>query len=217
MHVNAYEAVFAIYLKLLRMRDCVRLSLRVHLCVEPCVCAWIFQLEESVHVHYLRQSAQGVPQRASVLLSVRSSRRQQGAPFQFTHQPQRQGVKARGITAGDFTFEGQDYQSGDPCEEVMREGDRRRGGRGRNEREGRATQCHPGIQGALFSGEHICQAAHLFDNRRCGVSVRGRLYPFPSLSCSSESKRLRGSSLQKTVIRVETQKCRTQSSATDCK
>lgn len=60
-----------------------------------------------------------------VPLSVRSSRRQQGAPFQFTHQPQRRGVKARGITVGDFTFEGQDYQSGDPCEEVMREGDRR--------------------------------------------------------------------------------------------
>lgn len=56
------------------------------------------------------------------LLSVRSSWRQQGAPFQFTHQPQRRGVKARGITVGDFTFEGQDYQSGDPCEEVMREG-----------------------------------------------------------------------------------------------
>lgn len=57
-----------------------------------------------------------------VLLSVRSSRRQQGAPFQFTHQPQMQGVKARSIAVGDFTFEGQDYQSGDPCVEVMREG-----------------------------------------------------------------------------------------------
>lgn len=59
-----------------------------------------------------------------VLLSVWSSRRQQGAPFQFTHQPQRWGVKARGITAGDFTFEGRDYQSGEPCVEVMREEDR---------------------------------------------------------------------------------------------
>lgn len=29
----------------------------------------------------------------------------------------------RGIAVGDFTFEGQDYQSGDPCVEVMREGD----------------------------------------------------------------------------------------------
>lgn len=29
---------------------------------------------------------------------------------------------------GDFTFEGQDYQSGDPCVEVMREGRRGRGG-----------------------------------------------------------------------------------------
>lgn len=58
-----------------------------------------------------------------VLLSVQSSLRQQGAPFQFTHQPKRQGVKARGIAVGDFTFEGQDYLSGDPCVEVMREGD----------------------------------------------------------------------------------------------
>lgn len=63
VHVNAYEAVFAIYLKLLRMRACVRPSPRVHLRVAPCVCAWIFQLEESVHVHYIRQSARGVPQR----------------------------------------------------------------------------------------------------------------------------------------------------------
>lgn len=119
-----------------------------------------------------------------VPLSVQSSLCQQGAPFQFTHQPQRQGVKAQGITVGDFTFEGQDYQSGDPCEEVMREGDRRGAVGvqwGSSEREGRATQCHPGIRGALFSGERICQAAHLFDTRRCGVAVRGRLYPFSSL------------------------------------
>lgn len=54
--------------------------------------------------------------------SVQSSRRQQGAPFQFTHQPQREGVRARGIAVRDFTLEGGDYQSGDPCEEVMREG-----------------------------------------------------------------------------------------------
>lgn len=110
------------------------------------------------------------------LLSVRSSWRQQGAPFQFTHQPQRRGVKARGITVGDFTFEGQDYQSGDPCEEVMREGGSG-GGRGRGERrEGRTTRCHPGVRGALFSGERICQAAHLFDTRRCGVWQSGAVW-----------------------------------------
>lgn len=110
------------------------------------------------------------------LLSVRSSWRQQGAPFQFTHQPQRRGVKARGITVGDFTFEGQDYQSGDPCEEVMREGGSG-GGRGRRGgREGRATRCHPGIRGALFSGERICRAAHLFDTRRCGVRRSGAVW-----------------------------------------
>lgn len=58
-----------------------------------------------------------------VLLPVQSFLRQQGAPFQFTHQPRRWGVKARGIAVGDFTFEGRDYLSGDPCVEVMREGD----------------------------------------------------------------------------------------------
>lgn len=129
-----------------------------------------------------------------VPLSVRSSRRQQGAPFQFTHQPQRRGVKARGIAVGDFTFEGQDYQSGDPCEEVMREGDRRGaagvdGGvaRGRAVRLGAPL---PGIRGAVFSGERICQAAHLFDTRRCGVAFRDRLYPLSSPSCPSESRSL---------------------------
>lgn len=127
------------------------------------------------------------------LLSVRSSWRQQGAPFQFTHQPQRRGVKARGITVGDFTFEGQDYQSGDPCEEVMREGDCGgaagvdggdvRGGRG----EGRATRCHPGIRGALFSGERLCQAAHLFDTRRCGVRRSGAVWSGPPHASSPSS------------------------------
>lgn len=67
--------------------------------------------------------------RVCVPLSARSSRRQQGAPFQFTHQPQMQGVKARSIAVGDFTFEGQDYQSGDPCVEVMREVVQGEGGR----------------------------------------------------------------------------------------
>lgn len=78
---------------------------------------------EGVHVRCIRRGERGAPQRVCALLSVQSSRRQQGAPFQFTHQPRRWGVKARGIAVGDFTFEGRDYQSGDPCVEVMREGD----------------------------------------------------------------------------------------------
>lgn len=101
-----------------------------------------------------------------VLLSVQCSRHQQGAPFQFTHQQRRQGVKVRSITVRDFTFDGRDYQSGDPCVEVMRAGDGRGtvwgelglelgeggvvkgGGRG-----GSATQRHPGIRGlSVFQG-----------------------------------------------------------------
>ncbi len=120
-----------------------------------------------------------------VLLSVQSSQRQQGAPFQFTHQPRRQGVKAQGIAVGDFTFEGRDYQSGDPCVEVMREGDC--GGTVRGElgllgdggvvRGGRAARLNATLEsvGSLFSGERSCQAAHLFDTRRCGMAVRGCL------------------------------------------
>lgn len=164
------------------MRDRVRLSPRLHLCVEPCVCAWIFQLEESVHVHYIRQSARGVPQRVCVLLSVQSSRRQQGAPFQFTHQPQRQGVKARGITVGDFTFEGQDYQSGDPCEEVMREGDRRgvdRGGvRGRAMRLS-ATLVSKALcfLGSVSARLHICLTTGAVVYQPGAVCTHSHLFP----------------------------------------
>lgn len=123
-----------------------------------------------------------------VPLSVRSSRRQQGAPFQFTHQPQMWGVKVRSIAVGDFTFEGQDYQSGDPCVEVMREGDCggtvcvRGGGLGLLGDGGvvgraRAARFRATLEsvGSPFSGERSCQAAHLFDTRRCGMAVRGRL------------------------------------------
>lgn len=92
-----------------------------------------------------------------VLLSVQSSRRQQGAPFQFTHQPGKRGVEARGTAVGDFTFEGRDYQSGDPCVEVMREGDCRGEVRGswdwREQGEGGTSQRHPGIRGfSVFWG-----------------------------------------------------------------
>lgn len=138
--------------------------------------------------------------RMCVPLSVRSSRRQQGAPFQFTHQPQMQGVKARSIAVGDFTFEGQDYQSGDPCVEVMREGHRGRGGTGAKRGGSRGGRTKGGEEGwrrgraraagsrapprnpraSVFLGELSCQAAHLFDTRRCGSPVRGRLSSFIS-------------------------------------
>lgn len=138
---------------------------------------------EGVHVRCIRRGERGAPQRVCALLSVQSSRRQQGAPFQFTHQPRRWGVKARGIAVGDFTFEGRDYQSGDPCVEVMREGDCRgtvRGGWGDGgvlRGGGSTTQRHPGVRGLSFFfcwGAHSCQAAHLFDTRRCGTAVGGR-------------------------------------------
>lgn len=127
------------------------------------------------------------------LLSVQSSLRQQGAPFQFTHQPQRQGVKERGITVGDFTFAGRDYQSGDPCVEVMREGDCRGTvwgswnclGDSGVVRGGRAAQLNTTLESVGFSEEHSCQAAHLFDTRRCGMAVRGCLSTSPhSVVCS---------------------------------
>lgn len=145
--------------------------------------------------------------RVCVPLSVRSSRRQQGAPFQFTHQPEMQGVKARSIAVGDFTFEGQDYQSGDPCVEVMREGRRGRGGcRGKarggvrggrtiggEERGGggdeqgqQVLERHPrNPRASVFLGEPSCQAAHLLDTRRCGSPVRGRLSSFISALSAS--------------------------------
>lgn len=127
-----------------------------------------------------------------VLLSVWSSWHQQGAPFQFTHQPRRQGVKARGIAVGDFTFEGQDYQSGDPCEEVMREGDCRGAwGEGGRE-EGGAVRLGATLESEAFSGERFCQAAHLFDTRRRGVAVRGSFEPLTSPSCPRQSRSLHG-------------------------
>lgn len=121
-----------------------------------------------------------------VLLSVQSSRRQQGAPFQFTHQPQRQGVKARGIAVGDFTFEGQDYQSGDPCEEVMREGDCRGaagvdGGVGR----GRALRLSaPSLEsealcflGSVSARLHICLTPGAVVWQSGAVCTHSHLFP----------------------------------------
>lgn len=195
-------------------------------CPRLCICAWsrvsvhgYFSLKRVCMSTILDRAREGCLS-MRVLLSVWSSQRQQGAPFQFTHQPQRQGVKARGITVGDFTFEGQDYQSGDPCEEVMREGDRR----------GAAGEDGGGVRGGLcdsvppwnprrsvFWGEYLPSCTSVWHQALCGVAVRGRLYPFSSLSCPSESKSLNGCRLLKTVIQVETQNWRIQSGATDCK
>lgn len=117
------------------MRQCLRFTwsfcecATACICPRVCICAWsrvsvhgYFSLKRVCMSTILDRAREGCLS-VCVPLSVQSSLRQQGAPFQFTHQPQRQGVKAQGITVGDFTFEGQDYQSGDPCEEVMREGD----------------------------------------------------------------------------------------------
>lgn len=125
-----YEAVYAIYLKLFSFFFFLWMCDRVY--VRPFPCVHPVRGRVSVHGYcslervcmstILDRACEGCLSMC-VLLSVQSSRRQQGAPFQFTHQPRRWGVKARGIAVGDFTFEGRDYQSGDPCVEVMREGD----------------------------------------------------------------------------------------------
>lgn len=104
------------------MRDGVCLFPRVRLRAERVSAHGYCGLEKKCMSTILDGAREGCHS-MRVPLSVRSSRRQQGAPFQFTHQPQMWGVKARSIAVGDFTFEGQDYQSGDPCVEVMREGD----------------------------------------------------------------------------------------------
>lgn len=122
-----------------------------------------------------------------VPLSVRSSRRQQGAPFQFTHQPQRQGVKARGITVGDFTFEGQDYQSGDPCEEVMREGDHRgAAGVDGGEVRGRAMRLGATLEsealcflGSISAKLHICLTPGAVVWQSGAICTHSHLFPIP--------------------------------------
>lgn len=91
----------------------------------------------------------------------------------------------RGIAVGDFTFDGRDYQSGDPCVEVMREGDCRgtvwgswdSWGTVEWREGGGAARLNATLESvdSLFSGELSCQAAHLFDTRRCGMAVRGCL------------------------------------------
>ena len=152
VHVNAYEAVFAIDLKLLRMRDCVRLSPRVHLCVEPCVCAWIFQLEESVHVHYIRQSARGVPQRVCAAVCSELSA-PAGSAIPIYPSAAEAGGKSAGHHCRRFHIRGTRL----PVRGPLRRGDEggrpqgcSGGGRGRSEREGHATQCHPGIRSVFW-------------------------------------------------------------------
>ena len=51
------------------------------------------------------------------------------------------------------------------------------GEEGKASRGGRAARLSATLEsvGSLFSGERSCQAAHLFDTRRCGMAVRGCL------------------------------------------
>lgn len=197
MHDNTYLASVRVYCMFTRVNRSF-FSMSVFSCVHPLsTCMDIAAWSEVCMSTILDGVCVGCPSMC-VLLSVRSSRRQQGAPFQFTHQPQRQGVKARGIAVGDFTFEGRDYQSGDPCVDVMRETAERCGGSwdcwgdGGLARGGRAAQLNTTLEsvGSLFSGEQGCQAAHLFDTRRCGMAVRACLYWFTSLRFVVFSKNL---------------------------
>lgn len=159
----------------LRWHECVCLcdSHEAYMCVSVFV-PWCTSMHGHVSVHRycslervcmsttLDRACEGL-RSMCVLLSVQSPLRQQGAPFQFAHQPQRRGVKARGIAVGDFTFRGRDYLSGDPCVEVMREGGCRgtvwgswdwMGDRGSGERrEGSTTKNLPEICGfSVFWG-----------------------------------------------------------------
>jgi len=109
--VDVSEAVYANYLKR------ARASVGSDVCVRAWTCVSVhgyccLKRECACPLYYTERCERRLS--VCLLLSVQSSRRQQGAPFQFTHQPRRQGVKARGIAVGDFTFEGRDYQSGDP-------------------------------------------------------------------------------------------------------
>lgn len=55
--MRVYESVYVIYGEArVCARPCVRVCVfaNVHICARTCVCAWILQLGESVHVHYIR-------------------------------------------------------------------------------------------------------------------------------------------------------------------
>lgn len=182
--------MFAIYLNLLRKCDSVCLSPYVHLCVKLCVCAWILQLEESVHVHFIRQSMWGVPQHVCTAVCSELSA-PAGSAIPIYPSAAKVGGKSAGHRCRRFHIRGTRLPVRGPlCRGD--EGGRLQGysggvgsvgggggvSRGRREAQLRATL---ESAGSLFSGERSCQAAHLFDTRHCGTRVRGCLSWFTSL------------------------------------
>lgn len=145
------------------MHDCVRLSPLVHLCVEPCVCAWIFQLEESVHVHYIRQSTRGVPQRACAAVCLELSA-PAGSAIPIYPSAAEAGGKSAGHHCRRFHIRGTRLPVRGPLwrgDEGGRPQGCSRGGRGRSER--RAVRLSATLEsealcflGRISAKLHIC-------------------------------------------------------------
>lgn len=164
-----------------------------------CVCAWILQLGESVHVHYIRQSVWGVPQHVCTAVCSELSA-PAGSAIPIYPSAAEVGGKSAGHRCRRFHIRGTRLPVRGPlCRGD--EGGRLQGygvgelgllGDGGVVRGGRAARLCATLESvsSLFSGEHSCQAAHLFDTRRCGMAVRGRLSWFTSLRSLVYSKAL---------------------------
>lgn len=188
VRVYVYEALYAIYLNVRRL--CVYVCPPcVHPCVDVCVCAWILQLGESVHVHYIRQSVRGVPQHVCTAVCSELSA-PAGSAIPIYPSATEVGGKSAGHRCRRFHIRGTRLPvrgplcGGDEGGRLQGRsvgwlgllGDGRSGERGGGGR-GRAARLNATLEsvGSLFSGECSCQAAHLFDTRRCGMAVRGCL------------------------------------------
>lgn len=171
-------------------RHCVFAPMCTSVC-GTCVCAWILQLGESVHVHYIRQSVWGVPQHVCTAVCSELSA-PAGSAIPIYPSAAEVGGKSAGHRCRRFHIRGTRLPVRGPlCRGD--EGGRLQGysvgelgllGDGGVVRGGRAARLSTTLESvsSLFSGERSCQAAHLFDTRRCGMAVRGRLSWFTSLS-----------------------------------
>lgn len=194
----AHEAVYAAHLKLLWVCECMYVCLfpLVYICAWTCVCAWILQLGESVHVHYIRRSVRGAPQHVCTAVCSELSA-PAGCAIPIYPSATEVGGKSAEHRCLRFHIRGTRLPVRRPlC--GSDEGGRLQGhsvwelgllGDGGVVRGGRAARLDATLESvdSLFSGELSCQAAHLFDTRRCGMAVRGCLSWFTSpysLVCS---------------------------------
>lgn len=163
---------------------CTCVCSHVYICGWTCVCAWILQLGESVHVHYIRQSVWGVPQHVCTAVCSELSA-PAGCAIPIYPSAAEVGGKSAGHRCRRFHIRGTRLPVRGPlC--GGDEGGRLQGhsvgelgllGDGGVVRGGSAARLNATLEsvGSLFSGERSCQAAHLFDTRRCGMAVRGCL------------------------------------------